>query len=311
MPSGDEQEFRDRLRRMYRPGTRLGAECAVVEVRDAPGEVILLVRFERDPRLYGIPIPLGDTSRDFYYTDYPVASAEEWLDSVGLGLMIHMDTGFRAGARRTAVDDYIELRADGGWPVDERFYYDVVEPTDPYSWERVPFVAAAGLDPTAAVASRDSGRLIGWVTGYENNSTGEPYVAHAVVSWTGESTAHLELVEVADGVPVTVVVDLAHLAAHAAGAAGALSVATDLDAPELALAGFRVGPGGRRELDTSFVDEDPVGAARLLETALTSGEPWGQDRDAAGRYLPETRVGRWWHRLKHGATGAPPRRYVG
>ena len=93
VPINDEQELRDRLRSMYPAGTRLGGECAVVEVRDPPGEVVLLVRWERDPRLYGIPIPLGDTSRDFYYTDYPVASAEEWLDSVGLGLMIHMDTG--------------------------------------------------------------------------------------------------------------------------------------------------------------------------------------------------------------------------
>lgn len=311
MPTADEPELRERLRGMYPPGTRLGDDCAVVEVRDAPGEVVLLVRWQRDPRLYGIPIPLGDISRDFYYTDYPVASAAEWLDSVGLGLMIQMDTGFRAGARRTAVDDYLELRADGGWPVDERFYYDVVEPTDPYSWERVPFVAAAGLDPTAAVASRGTGRLIAWVTGYENNSTGEPYVAQAVVSWTGETTAHLEHVEVADGVPVTLVVDLAHLASHAAASAGALSVTTDLDAPELAVVGFRVGLGGRREVDTSFLKEDPAGAARLLESALTTGERWGQDRDAAGRYLPQTRGGRLWHRLRHGPSGAQPRRYVG
>jgi hypothetical protein len=131
------------------------------------------------------------------------------------------------------------------------------------------------------------------------------------VSWTGERTAHLEHVEVADGAPVTVVVDLAHLAAHAAGAAGALSVTTDLDAPELAVAGFSVRPGGRREVDTSFLDEDPAGAARLLESVLTAGERWGKDRDAAGRYLPETRAGRLWHRLKHGPSGAQPRRYVG
>jgi hypothetical protein len=102
MPTDGEQELRDRLRHRYPPGTRLSADCAVVEVRDVPGEVVLLVRWERDPRLYGIPIPLDDTGRDFWYTDYPVASAEEWPDSVILGLEIHMDTGFRIGARRPA-----------------------------------------------------------------------------------------------------------------------------------------------------------------------------------------------------------------
>lgn len=311
MRTEDEQGLRDRLRHMFRPGASLGADCAVIEVRDAPGEVVLLVRWRRDPHLYGIPIPLGDTSRDFYYTGYPVTSIEEWLDSVSLGLTIHLDTGFRTSARRTAVDDYIELRADGGWPFDERFCYDVVDPADPYSWERVPFVTAAGLDPGAAVASRDSGRLIGWVTGYENNSTGEPYVGHAVVSWTGDTTAHLEHVELAGGVPVTVLVDLAHLAAHTAGAAGAMTVTTDLHQDELAVAGFRAGPSGERVVESSFLSEDPAAAARLLAAALTVPDRWGQNRDAAGRYLPDTRVGRWWHRLKHGPTGAPVRRYAG
>ena len=306
----DPTHLRGSLHRRYRPGVRLGADCDVVEVRDAPGEVVLLVRWQRDPRLYGVPIPLGDTRRDFYSGD-PVESDEEWLDSVSLGLTILVDTGFEVGARRTAVGDHIELRTEGSWPDDERFYYDVVDPADPASWERVRVVAEDGLDPAAALASRDAGRLIAWVTGYENNSAGSPYVGHAVVSWTGATTAHVEHVEVAEGVPVTVLVDLVHLAAHAAGSAGALVVTTDRDEPELGVAGFRERPGGPRVVDTGFLEEDPAGAARLLKTTRAAGGTWGRDRDVAGRHLPDGRMGRWWHRLKHGATGAAPRRYAG
>lgn len=307
----DEEHLRVELRRIFRSGIRLSSDCTVVQVRDVPGEVVLLVRWNRDPRLYGIPIALTDTTRDYYYTDYPVDSIEEWLDSVSLGLTIQLDTGFRTFARRTAIDDYIELRADGGWPVDNRFCHDVVEPADPYSWGRVPFVAAAGLDPTVAVSNRDAGRLIGWVTVYENNASGEPYVGQAVVSWSTETAAHLEHLEIADGVPLSVLVDLAHQAAHTAGAAGALAVTTDLDQPALAIAGFRAGPHGQRVVDTSFLDTDPSAAGRLLEATLRSNDRWGQDRDAAGRYLPGSKVGRWWHRLKHGPSGTPPRLYVG
>lgn len=296
---------------MFAPGARVGDDGTIVEVRDVPGEVVLLVRWKRDPRLYGIPIALSDTDREFYYTDFPVASTEEWLDSVGLGVEILLDTGFRETARRSSVEDYIELRADGGWPVDERFYYDVVDPSEDISWERVPYVAAAGLDPGPAVAAREAGTLIGWVTGYENNATGEPYVGHAVVSWSGDSAARLEHLEVSNGVPVTVSVDLAHLAAHAAAATGVLQVATRIELDELSLVGFRPGPEGQRVLDTSFLGADPDAAARLFALSLTRGGRWGQDRDVAGRYLPPSRPARWWHRLRNGVSGAPPRRYIG
>jgi hypothetical protein len=302
----EKRHLRNGLHEMFVPGGSLEHGCAIVEVRDSPTAVVLLVRWDRDPRLYGIPIDIEDISRDFYYTDFPVDSAQEWLESVDVGLTVHLGTGFRGSARRTAVEDYIELRAEGGWPVDERFHFGVVEPADPHGWLRVPFVKRSGLDPTPAVASLDSGRLIAWVVCFENNSTGSPYVGQAVVSWTGDSVAALEDVEVAAGVPVTVVVDLAQLGAHVAGDAGALSVVTDLEVAELEVAGFLAGEAGRRVVDTSFLDEDPVGAARLLHEAMAVPSQWGQDRDAAGRYLPGSRPSRWWHRLKHGPDGAPP-----
>ena len=250
-----------------------------------PGEAVLMLRWEQDPRLYGIPIALDETGRDFYYGD-PVTSTDEWLHSVDLGIEIHLGTGFRARARRTQVDDYIELRAQGGWPEDDRFFLDVVDPGDDESWLRVPSVTEAGLDPGTAIASREAGRLIGWVTAYENNATGHPYVGQAVVSWSGHTTASLDCVEVTAGVPVTVAVDLASSAAHIAGDAGALHVTTDLGLEEFELAGFRYDGDGVRSVDTSFLDEDPAGARALLQEVLAEPSQWGDNRDAAGRYLP-------------------------
>ena len=231
---------------MFGVGSSVTDGCTAVEVRDAAHEVVLLVRWRSDPRLYGIPIDLRDTQRDFYYTDYPVDSSEEWLESVGLGMMIRMDTGFQFSARRTQVADYIELREPRGWPEDTRFYIDVVSPDDDDSWLRVPFVAEAGLDPRGAIAARDSGTLIGWVTAYENNSTGTPCVGQAMVSRTSATTAALASVEVSPEVPVTVAVDLARVAAHVAAATGVLRVTTDLDLPELVLAGFLDDADGNR-----------------------------------------------------------------
>jgi hypothetical protein len=309
--SEQEQHLLERLRELFPPGSRLDLDCEVTEVRSTPGEAVLIFKWERDPRLYGIPISLSETSKEFYYSDYPVDSIEEWLESVGLGMEIYLGTGFWARARRARVEDYIELRSEGAWPDDDRFYFGVVGPRDDDSWLRVPYVAEAGLDTSAAVASRDAGRLIGWVTVYENNSTGHPYVGQAVASWSSDTTASIDHVEVVADIPITVMVDLARMAAHAAGAAGALSVTTDLDLEELKLAGFRYDAHGVRAVDTSFLDEDPAGASALLQEVLVAPGQWGRDRDSEGRHLPPNRVARWWHRVKHGPSGGSPRTYVG
>lgn len=290
---------------MYPAGKTLEPECVVVGVHAARGEAVLKLRCGRDPRTYGIPIPLGDTSREFYYPENRVSSVEEWLESVRLGMSIHVGTGLHSRARRTLVDDYIELREADGWEYDPRFYLDVVEPDEPQSWDRLPIVGHAGLDTAPAIASRDEGRLICWVTAYEDDSRGNPYAGHAVVSWTGDDTAHLEHLEVGNGVPITVVVGLARRGAHFAGGAGALSVTTALDTPELDLVGFRSAADGRRVVDTSFLDEDPAGAAALLREVLAGEDPQQNAGDAGGRRRPDVRSGRWWPRPRRGAADAP------
>jgi hypothetical protein len=288
---------------MYPSGTRLQPGCVVEDVRGGHSEAVLTLRCGRDPRTYGIPVPLGNTSRDFYDSANPVGSVEEWLESVRIGLSIQIGTGLHSRARRTLVNGYIELREADGWKYDPRFYLDIVEPAESQSWDRVSLVREAGFDPAPALASRDEGRLIAWVTAYDDEAPTNPYAGHAVVSWTGDETADLEHVEVRPESPATLLVGLARRGAHFAGGAGALSVTTGLDTPELDLVGFKHVPDGRRAVDTGFLDEDPVGAAALLDDVLAAaGEP-GPD-ETGERRRQDAPAGRWWSLSRRAAGNA-------
>lgn len=316
MTLGRHRQLVGRLRELYPPGASLtsgvpanGPGCTAVEVRKTADQAVLIARFDRDPRLYGIPIPLTDTRHDYLYADHPVADDEEWLESVGVGLLVQLDTGLRARARRRVVGDYIELRDEGGWPADERFCLQQIAPEAEAGAESG--LREVGLDPEPAVRCRAEGRLAAWLFACENNSAGQPDVGHVVVSRTGDSTAALEHLEITAGVPATVRLDLAYFAAHTAAAQGACAVHTGIADPDLHLVGFRGAGTWARVLDTSFLDADPDGARVLLAESLRSPSRWGQDRDRAGRYLPRTRLGRARHRLRYGATGARPRIDVG
>lgn len=284
-----------------------GSQGQVVDVRHDPDEVVPLVRWDGDERVYGIPISLTEPRRDFYYERRPVESDDEWLDSVDLGLMIMLDAGFRARARRREVGDYIELRDVGGWPNDDRFFLSWFG--ENFDEGRGRCIRHDGLDPELALARLKSGRLIAWLVAYENNSTGSPDVGQAVVSRDPAGVARLELVEVTPGVPESVMLDLAYFAAHAAAEEGAAIVVTDLDYPLLGLAGFE-SREGQQVLDTSFLRADPDGARELLARSRAEGGQWGGDRDAAGRYLPSSRLGRLAHQLLRGPSGRRQRIWV-
>lgn len=309
--------LRTRLREMYPPGSHLGDDAVSVGVRDTPDGVVVLTRLTNEDRLYGVPVSVKDTSHEFYYTRFPATDDEEWLDSVGIGMGVLFGTGFRHCARRTLVGDYIELDPSDGWPIDSRFYLQAPDVDDELS-DPTEALKAVGLATTSVAQARAEGRLLVWVQAYENNSTGIPLVGHAVVEWDSEdndrSVATLSHLETTDGVPVIVLVDLAHLAAHLAGAAGASTVVTTNPLPELDVLGFKPAGStisGERAVDTSFLDADPDGAARLLAASLVEGSSWGSNRDAAGRHIPQSRSRSWWHRITHPRTGRPPRRYVG
>lgn len=309
MPSVDE--VFEALRRGY--AFRLEQRGSLVDIRRSGDEAVLIFRWEPLPDLFGVPVPLTQTHRRLDW-DRPAADLAEWLESVDLWLMEDVENGMLWQAARRRVDDYVELRQPG-WPIDHRFVVEVVAPTDRESWIRADFVARDGLDPGYAAQRRDVGTLIGWVTAYEDNSTGSPYVAQATVVHDRPGLAHLDTLQVMPGAPTSLVLDVVRAATHFAAERAYTSVWTDLDLEHLEhldLAGFRHDPGGGRiAVDTAFLDEDPVAANELLQAELAQPSQWGRDRDQAGRYLPTTRIGRLLHRLRYGAMGTRPRTYAG
>ena len=310
MGASRQDELLAMVRQAFSSGAPVGFDrrCSVVEVRERHGEAVVLVRWDEDAHLYGIPVPLNDARHEFYYSDFAVSSDEEWLDSVTLGLGVMLDTGFRATARRTQIDDYIELRADGGWPVDDRFYLQEVDERFELLADRL---SEVGLDPALAVRRRSEYRLVVWLLVYENNATGGPWVGQAVVTRDAQHSAELELIQTSRNVPGTVRLDLAYFASHHAAAAGASTVTTTVPDDEFLIAGFVSATSGVRTLDTSFLDARPEDARALLEKDISIGSKWGGDRDEAGRYLPASRVGKLIHRLRWGRSGRRPRVYAG
>lgn len=306
IPSADE--VFEALRTAY--ALRLEQQGSLVDLRRSGDEAVLLFRWEPLADLFGVPVPLTKTNRRMDW-DQPADGLADWLESVDLWLMEDVENGMLWHAARRRVDDYIELR-EPGWPSDGRFWVDVVPPEDTDAWLRTDFMQRDGLDPAAAVQRRHAGTLIGWVTAYENNSTGSPYVAQATVVHDRPGIAQLDTLEVVPGAPASLMLDVVRAATHFAAERACGSVWTDLDVQHLDLAGFRRDSAdGRMVVDTAFLDEDPVAARELLHAELAQPTRWGRDRDQAGRYLPGTRLGRLIHRLRHGSTGARRRTYAG
>lgn len=302
--------MRERLREMFQPGTPLlgSFRGEFAGTRDVGGEVVVLLRWDGDERMFGIPIDLTKTRQDFLYSG-AVDDDDEWLESVGLGLMVMLDTGFRASARRRSAGDYIELRSEGGWPSDRRFYMQNEDPEPTRVSEMATVVSADGVEASSALAALREGRLAQWLLAYENNSTGVPWVGQATIVRVDRVTASISL-SVLSGAPEFLRLDLAYKAAHSAVRLGFTTILLERVEPLFELAGFRTSVGGTMSLDPSFLDADPDGARAFLASDQTGGPDWGRDRDSTGRHLPDSRAARLLHRLRYGRSGRLPRIYV-
>lgn len=288
------------------PGSRVGDFGTVLEVRAAGHDAVLLLRWARDPNTYGIPIPLGDADTFFGWPDEGI---EERLALLDTTLMEELGTGLVSRAKRQLVGDYIELAAPD-WPADQRFFHCVASPDSDEFETMASRVRADGLDPHVALANARSGSLVTWILACENNRQGQPYVGQAVITGHLGKPAVLEIVQLAADVPLTVAVDLAHLASHRAGEAGFLTVRTEIDLPVLDLVGYRPENDGTRVVDTTFLTEDRDRATALLAEALGPTTAWGHDRDLRNRHIPDHRTQRWLHRLRHPLSGRAPRTFA-
>jgi hypothetical protein len=232
-----EEWLLEQIRTELRPRRRL-ADATIVEVRGAPGRAVLLFHWRQDPRLYGLPLDLGDTHHEYLYGT-PVHSAGQWLEEFFTSLTVHLDTGAVGNSARVAREDYIVLDDSRPWPWDDRFSLDVF-------------------------ARQDSRRPFWEVAATPDRSGGDERVATATVSRATVEAAELERLVYRDGAPPSVVLDVARLAVHEAGESGALRVVTTLSHPDLALLGFQLDATGARVVDTAFLDEDRQAAAALL-----------------------------------------------
>ncbi len=173
------------------PGTRVGESGAVVDVRASASDAVVLLRWGRDPNVYGIPIPLGAVDKFFGWPDEGI---EQRLADLDITLMEELDTGLMHRARRRLVGDYIELTGPD-WPYDQRFYPSVAYPGHGDPRALAATMRAAGLDPALALARAEAGTLVAWVVAHENNRQGMPYLGQAVVTGLDEKHAELELLE--------------------------------------------------------------------------------------------------------------------
>lgn len=286
---------------------RTGRVDGLVDVRRAENSALLMFRWDPYPDLFGVELSLVSPDSWLGVGD-PAEDLDEWIAALPLSLMEEIDTGLLYRGRRRQGDGCIELRGPD-WPSDYRFYIDTVRPYDTIEWSRTSFVAADGLDPARAVAAREAGILVAWLTAYENNSTGKPYLGQAIVVGETPERARLDHVEVVAGTPTTLLIGLVRAATHAAAASGAAAVTARVGLEHLELLGFRPTSAGEHVVVTNFLNEDAEAADAVFEAALEEPGSWGADRDRAGRYLPHTRTGRLIHRLHFGRSGNRPRIY--
>ena len=299
---GETSGLSERVMSMFPPGTALSDQWTSAGCRVSSDEVTVLATRAGDTQLHGIPVSLEHTGYEFYYGPrHPVNSVDEWLESVGLGFSIMLETGYAYFARRRVLEDYIELRAEGGWPQDDRFYYYPYAPrgdtTGFGNRQEDP-----DLDVSLPNARIEQGRLIEWVVATENNATAGPHLGQALTSHDEHHGAILELLEVADGVPNSVRLELGRIVVFGAGPRYS-HVVTHLQDPLLTILGFRPLSDSLQVIGTDLVSADPVTAHAIVESEVAQGPLWGCDRDVAGRPLPSSRFGKLLHRLRWPHTG--------
>jgi hypothetical protein len=238
------------LRRVFRSGiSDRGVLVDVVMREDRP---LVTFRWAQDPHVFGILLDAPDPMAD---------SLTEWAHEVGIEVMEDVVTGRVYRSIRSADEGFL-LLSERNRPVDERVHSSEMNEESDGWW-----LLEHGFDTTVALTRKASGELISWLMAYVNNSRGEPVIGQAVVAWSGDGAAHIEVLETASGTPVTAQLDLVHLACVMAAEAGAHRVTTTSSIDELELLGFKTAGDDQRVVDTAFLDVDLPALAVLYREA--------------------------------------------
>lgn len=220
-------------------------------------ELRVVFRWRADPKTYRVRFALPKDPADSSWSGRELRSAADWAADVSGWLMEELDTGLTRRAARRRVGAFTELGGDPGRGWDIAGYYISGVALSP-GGQGGEFLSEVGFDVTRPRRLLAEGRLLTWSDAYLDRSRG-PFtpVGHVAVAWAPDqrSTAVLEVLEVAAGVPGTVPRMLAHHAVHTAAEAGATGVHTMLSDRLLLDIGFRDDPTGvGRFLDTTRVD---------------------------------------------------------
>lgn len=99
-----------RVKAELRPGGISGS--TILDVRRVDDTAVVLIEHPGEPKPLGLVIDLVDTTHEFYYSDTPVASFEDWLEYLFVYVMVSLDTGIADRSARVDRHDYVEVRED-------------------------------------------------------------------------------------------------------------------------------------------------------------------------------------------------------
>jgi hypothetical protein len=256
------------IRSSERDDTGWPPGCRVQSIAARTDDVLVTFRWRAYPFTLAVAIP-----RHIPYAMWASdPSAKEWAQDAATWLDEELGTGLVARAARVERAGVIELVGPDR-PGDVRFSLDSVHPTEEVGWDSIRSFEAAGFDTTVVRAARADRTLICWIRSYVNQKGGE-YVGHAAVVRTDATAAQLLFCDLAPGVPRSAALDLCRQAAHESSWQGAEQVWTDIEDQLLDTLGFSQ-VGGRRELDTRFLDVDDDSYREVLAASRSWRQPHG------------------------------------
>jgi hypothetical protein len=107
-PDVDIDEKFLRVKAELRPGGI--SDSLILEVRRVDDTAVVLIDRPGEDKPLGLVIDLVDTTHEFYYSDIPVASFDDWLEYLFIYVMVSLDTGLAARSERVDRGDYVQVR---------------------------------------------------------------------------------------------------------------------------------------------------------------------------------------------------------
>lgn len=248
----------DAFRHLHERNLSLGADAGFVEARRDGGEAILIYQWWPVPYLFGIRVDL---------TPHPLEAdldLEAWSFALSQWLVEDFIDGSQVDdACRQRADGFIELTAPS-WPRTTDGFVRWVRRRDDDVAIVSRRVSNSGLDPSAGLEAVERGSHAAWFVAAPDPDAG-PVLGQAIMILEEPSVARLSHLSTLPGTSRSLRLELIRSATHAAAARGALSVVTDIDVPEMKLAGF-TNDGTGLVVTTDFLEEDHAGAVALFQS---------------------------------------------